>query len=292
MRHFLRLFVFCTAGLIVSCIGFADGGHLTDPDGVFSGRALGELQMKSETLLVSAIFTTYGLFGMNITEYESSQPEELSVRIATAEDVPIGATYEDEFIISNRLQRLQSLPLTCRVSVVKDNGLTESVVTNATWNIDLLPGCVTNVILTIDPMTYAPYTSDTAIFKVVAQLDDPSWDMPWMSIRKRSFAYPEVAFAVSNPSGSDAGYVGLTTISNRFPCVLSGIVGSISVRNQRGSNGPLFQIPLDSVSIPAMSSVVMTNSFGRMSQGTYRVTMEVKSDKWPSVKKDLALEIE
>ena len=41
MRHFLRLFVFCTAGLIVSCIGFADGGHLTDPDGVFSGRALG-----------------------------------------------------------------------------------------------------------------------------------------------------------------------------------------------------------------------------------------------------------
>ena len=59
--------------------------------------------MKSETLLVYAIFTTYGLFGMNITEYESSQPEELSVRIATAEDVPIGATYEDEFIITGWL---------------------------------------------------------------------------------------------------------------------------------------------------------------------------------------------
>ena len=41
MLHFLRKIAFGAIGLIVSCLGFADGGHLTDPDGVFSGRALG-----------------------------------------------------------------------------------------------------------------------------------------------------------------------------------------------------------------------------------------------------------
>lgn len=156
----------------------------------------------------------------------------------------------------------------------------------------LQPWCSTNVLFTIKPALYASFTAETATFKIVTQLDDPSRDMPWMSIRVRSFSYPDISFSVMRLNNSETEYIGVTTVNNRFPFDLTGVVGRISVRRQGASGIAASQVTLNSPSIPPSSCVAIANSFSRLPHGTYRVSMEVKSDMWPLVKREQDLEIE
>lgn len=234
-------------------------------------------------------------YGATVCKHEDPQPSGIEVRILPSQDGPVGSVYHDEFVISNKTSSPVSASLSCHLLACCDNGLVEIPITNETWSVGLPAERSTNIVFSVGPMVYGAYAARTALFKAVVQLDNHELDFPWLSIRTRSFSYPDISFRVQRAEVTAAAsdyVVGVTVISNGFPYALSGLIGKISVYGVPRGADPLIESLLPQCVVPANGVVSLTNDLLALPSGSYKATLSVKSDRWPEVRKKADFDVE